>query len=58
MDVKPSYRPEQIPLLKQANVVGLNFGIETLSKEAAKSIRKGYDFDGFVTTLETLRKHI
>ena len=51
-----SRRPEQIPLLKQANVVGLNFGIETLSKEAAKSIRKGYDFDGFVTTLETLRK--
>ena len=53
-----SKRPEQIPLLKQANLVGLNFGIETLSKEAAKGIRKGYDFEGFVSTLQTIRKEM
>ena len=53
-----SRRPEQIPLLKKANLVGLNFGIETLSKEATKGIRKGYDFEGFVKTLQTIRKEM
>ena len=51
-----SKRPEQIPLLKQANVVGLNFGIETLSKEAAKGIRKGYDFEGFIRHYKQLER--
>jgi radical SAM superfamily enzyme YgiQ (UPF0313 family) len=53
-----SKRPEQIPLMKQAGIIGLNFGIETMSKEAAKAIKKGYNFEQTVSTLQSLRKQI
>ena len=53
-----SKRPEQIPLMKKAGIIGLNFGIETMSKEAAKAIRKGYNFEDTIRTLQTLRNEI
>ncbi len=53
-----SKRPEQIPLMKQAGIIGLNFGIETMSKEAAKAIKKGYNFEQTISTLQSLRKQI
>lgn len=53
-----SKRPEQIPLMKQAGIIGLNFGIETMSKEAAKAIKKGYNFEQTISTLQSLRNQI
>lgn len=51
-------RPEQIQMLKEAGIVSLNFGIETLSAEAAKQVRKGYDFEKYIKTLTEIKKQI
>jgi hypothetical protein len=51
-------RPEQIEMIKQAGIVSLNFGIETLSPEGAKQIKKGYNFEKYVKTLTEIKKQI
>ena len=53
-----SNRLHQIPLMKEACIIACNFGIETMSKEAAKAIKKGYNFDKYVITLTELKKQI
>ena len=45
-------------LMKEACIIACNFGIETMSKEAFKAIKKGYNFDKYVITLTELKKQI
>ena len=51
-------RPHQIEMLKDAGIVSLNFGIETLSAEAAKQVRKGYNFEKYIKTLTEIKRQI
>tara|TARA_B100001057_G_scaffold332574_1_gene333005 strand:- start:3894 stop:5396 length:1503 start_codon:yes stop_codon:yes gene_type:complete len=57
LDVLAS-RLHQIPMMKEAGIIACNFGIETLSKEAAKGIKKGYNFDKYVLALTELKRQI
>ena len=48
--------PEQLPLLKELNWIGFNFGIESLNYDSAKFIGKGIKPVHVLETLEKIKK--
>lgn len=49
-----SKKPEQIPLIRDLNIVFQYFGIESLTREAAASIGKGCDPDQMIDTIHEI----
>lgn len=47
-------KPEQLPLIRDLNIVGQCFGIESLTREAAGAVGKGGDPDELVETIHKI----